>query len=236
MNIITIHNGRPSISSNDLADICKQPHRKVVARINKMTESGSIDTSKIGRISYTDSMNRSQSAYLLEEREALIVMPFIGGSNAERGQVILVDAFLLARKELNRLHQLHDDPDWQQARLEGKSARREETDAIKELVDYAFANGSANAKHYYGLVTKAVYKELVIFDAVQKISRDDLSAQQLTALNIAERVIAKAITEAIAFGQHYKTVYHLAVERVRQFADLIGRSVPGVNQTLIAHK
>jgi len=235
-NIVSVGNNGLSISSDRLAHILNKPHRNVKRSINKLIDNGTIDALKIERISYVDSMKRRQEAYRLGERDALVAMPFIGGVESERGQVILVDAFIHAREELNRLHQFHADPDWQQSRLEGKVARREETDAINNLVDYAFANGSANAKHYYGLVTKAVYKELFIFDAIQKISRDHLSAQQLVSLNIAERVIAKAITEAIAQGRHYKDVYQLVVDKVRQFADLIGRSVPGVNQTLIAKK
>ena len=56
-----------------------------------------------------------------------------------------IAAFKWQASEINRLRQMHASPDWQQARIEGKTARIAETDTIKAFVGYAQSQGSRSA-------------------------------------------------------------------------------------------
>lgn len=44
---------------------------------------------------------------------------------------------------------------------------------------------------------------------------------------MAERIVERALLEAMASKMFYRDAYHLAAERLRQFAGFVGKSVPG---------
>ncbi|HRF06557.1 Rha family transcriptional regulator [Accumulibacter sp.] len=227
-NIVAVAHGKPTTTSLLIADLFGRHHRNVIRSIDRLIENRVIDVLSVERISYRDSMNREQVAYRIPERESLIVMPFIGGRRAEEGQCKLVDAFLAARDEINRLRQMHASPDWHQARIEGKSARRDETDAIATFAEYATSQGSRSASRYYLLLTKETNRALFFVNsAAGKDFRQGLSAQQLASVAMAERIVERSLLESMAAKTFYKDAYRTTAERLRQFAALIGQSVPG---------
>ncbi|MBO3702839.1 MAG: Rha family transcriptional regulator [Candidatus Accumulibacter sp.] len=233
-NIVAVTNGAPTTTSVLIAKIFDRPHRNVIRSIDKLIANRAIDALSVERISYQDSMNREQVAYRIPERESLIAMPFIGGRRAEEGQRILVDAFLAARDEINRLRQMPASPDWQQARIEGQTARRDETDAIKAFVGYAQSQGSRSAGRYYLCITKETNRALFFVQStVGKDFRGGLSAQQLASVAMAERIVERSLLESMTANTFYKDAYRVAAERVRQFAELIGQSVPGKSRAML---
>lgn len=232
--LVTLTGTKPTTTSVLIAAAFGRLHKSVLRSVDALIENGTIDRHSVVPISYTDSMNREQPAYQLSEREALIVMPFIGGRHAEKGQVALVDGFLKARAEINRLRQMHASPDWQQARIEGKDARKSEADVIATFVEYATEQGSRNSGTYYMNLTKATNRALFFVNsAVGKDFRQGLSAQQLAAVAMAERIVARSLMESMAGQVFYKSSYRQAAERVRQFAALIGQSVPGSTPVML---
>ena len=117
--------------------------------------------------------------------------------------------------------------EWQQMRLEGKDARRHETDAIKEFVEYATAQGSANASRYYCNLTKMTHKALFLVE--QGLGRpgslrDMLNGMQLTFLATAEYVAANALRDGMTTDLPYKDIYLLAKVRVESYAATVGRT------------
>ncbi len=192
-NLVRIVNGLPKTETPRISELFNRPHRFVMRSIDKLIENGAINACSVARISYKDSKNREQRAYQLGERESLILMPFLGGRRSEVGQVRLVDSFLSARKEINRLRTLHASPDWQQARIEGKAARHLETDTIKAFVEYAKGQGSSSPERYYQALTKAVYGALFfVRGAVGKDFRSQLSAVQLASVAMAAKIVERA--------------------------------------------
>lgn len=227
-NVVALTHGAPTTTSVLIADLFGRPHKNVLQSLDGLIVDGTIDRLDFKPIFYTDEMNREQRAYQLSERAALISMPFIGGKKSREGQRILVDAFLAARDEINRLRQMHTSPDWQQARIEGQTARRGETDAIQAFVSYAQAQGSKSASRYYLAITKATNRALFFVEgAVGKDFRQGLSAPQLAVLAMAERIVARSLVESMTGQVFYKSAYRQAAERVRQFAALIGQTAPG---------
>jgi phage regulator Rha-like protein len=226
--VVAVTRGKPTTTSLLIADLFGRHHRNVIRSIDRLIENRVIDALSVERISYQDSMNREQVAYRISERESLIVMPFIGGRRAEEGQRVLVDAFLAARNEVAKLRQIHASPDWQQARIEGQTARRGETDAIKAFVEYAQGQGSKSASRYYLCITRETNRALFfVQSAVGKDFRQGLSAQQLASVAMAERIVERSLLESMTAKTFYKDAYRTAAERTRQFAALIGQTVPG---------
>ena len=110
--------------------------------------------------------------------------------------------------------------DYIAAREQGKIARLEVTDSIKELVDYAVEQGSKNAKFYYSTMTKETYKALGFLAKGEKVGsefRNHLDKFQLHELVMAEAWAAKIIKAGIDDELHYKEIYLLAKQKVVEF-------------------
>lgn len=93
--LVTIQNGVASTTSLIIAEQFGRKHSHVLKSIEKV-----IGRYEIVPASYIDSNNHAHKMYELPEREALIVMPFIGGQKSIEGQERLVDAFLAMRNHI----------------------------------------------------------------------------------------------------------------------------------------
>ena len=100
------------------------------------------------------------------------------------------------------------------ARIEGKQVRFLETDAIRDLVDYAKANGSQSAEMYYMTITKMTNAAL----GIDSCQRDQLEARKLDELKIAETMVKIAISDGLNAKLDYKDIYKLCKERVKSIA------------------
>lgn len=94
-----------------------------------------------------------------------------------------------------------NSPIWQDTRALTKAVRKQETDAIRELVEYATGQGSKHAVRYYTAISRIANKAAGITD------RDRAHVEELTALMLIERVIAEEIRAGIAAGKPYKEIY-----------------------------
>lgn len=205
-NLVKIDNGQPLVSSVTVAREFGRRHDNVLQTLDSLIADGTIDRLEFKETSYRDSQNREQRAIDLDEDGFLIAMPFIGGKQARQGQRKLVKEFGKLRRAMVR----KAETAWQQARLEGKDARKHEVDTIAAFVEYATAQGSSNARHYYANVTKMTYKALFMVEQGLKIPnrlREMLDGMQLSFLTTAEYVCANAIKDGMARELHYKEIY-----------------------------
>ena len=103
------------------------------------------------------------------------------------------------------------------ARIEGKAVRRTETDAIKDLVEYATAKGSSNAKMYYASITKMTNDLL----GIESGMRDKLNHKQLQQIKVAETIVEMAIRDGLKAELNYKDIYKLCKDRVSSIASVL---------------
>lgn len=97
---------------------------------------------------------------------------------------------------------------WQDTRAMGKEIRRMETDAIKDLVDYAKDQGSQHADRYYQSISKLANRTVGI------VERDKARTTELSALLMVEKIIAKEIRVGIETGRPYTDIYQAIKERM----------------------
>lgn len=103
------------------------------------------------------------------------------------------------------------------ARIEGKAVRRTETDAIKDLVEYATAKGSSNAKMYYASITRMTNDLL----GIESGMRDKLEHKQLQQIKVAETIVEMAIRDGLKAELNYKDIYKLCKERVSAISSVL---------------
>jgi hypothetical protein len=154
------------------------------------------------------------------------------GQKAAAFKEAYINEFNRREKEIIRLQAIVSsnrlNTEWQEARTAGKLIRRDETDAVKQFVEYAAGQGSTNAIRYYTNITKMTNAEL--FDITQKVEniREACDASQLGTLVTVDKIIARALTGDMADGIPYKKIYLNVKEKVQQFAGLFGKTtIPG---------
>jgi phage regulator Rha-like protein len=150
-----------------------------------------------------------QKFALLTEDQCYFVLTLMRNNpNVVALKLKLVKAFRDARKQIaNR----------DMARLSGKQVRRDETDAIKELVEYATANGSKNAQFFYPNITIMTNKVI----GIDKGQRDTLDTRQLCVLQMIETSIRIAIGDGLREQLPYDDIYLLCKDRVSELQPLL---------------
>ena len=151
------------------------------------------------------------------------------GKTSFEWQNKFIKAFFEMEKALVRQSNL----EWQREREQGKEIRLNLTDEIKNFIEYAVAQGSENANHYYNLVTKMQYKALGLIENNEKISkefRNTLDIMDLHNLLSSEIIARKALLDGIEQKLHYKDIFQLAKTNVLQFANLV--LIPQSNKSL----
>jgi phage regulator Rha-like protein len=150
-----------------------------------------------------------QKFALLTEDQCYFVLTLMRNNpNVVALKLKLVKAFRDARKQIaNR----------DMARLHGKQVRRDETDAIKELVEYATAQGAKNAQFYYPNITIMTNKVI----GIDKGQRDTLDTRQLCVLQMIETSIRIAIGDGLREQLDYHDIFELCKDRVSELQPLL---------------
>ena len=113
------------------------------------------------------------------------------------------------------------DPEWLGKREQGKIARLQETDVIKEFIEYATKQGSDSAKFYYKHITNATYKALgLMFQAKPKL-RDTMNLYEISELLLAERVAKNSLKKYMKIERNYKDIYESVKEDLITFGSAI---------------
>ena len=159
-------------------------------------------------IAKTGGRGRPEIIYHLNEQQATLLMTYLKNTEVVRAfKKELVRQFYAMRSLLLE----RASPIWQDARSLGKEIRRQETEAIKRLVDYAAAQGSRNAGMYYVNLSGLADATVGI------VERDKAQVVQITALLLVEQTIAREIMAGIEAGEPYWAIYQAIKDRLSAF-------------------
>lgn len=127
---------------------------------------------------------------------SLLVMGFTG-KNALEWKLQYIRAF----NQMEKLIQEKSTAAYQLSDQAEKATRKTETDIIKEFVEYARAQGSTHADHYYSNYTRLAYKSVGITD------KTTAAGSQLDDLALVEHLITHTLRTGMAAGHNYKDIY-----------------------------
>ena len=177
------------------------------------------DFKEFGEIQFMDlkSINpqggRPIRIYLLNEQQATLLMTYLGNNEIVRSfKKKLVQQFYQMKKLLIQRQSIQ----WQQTRLAAKNTRKLETEEIKELVQYAQAQGSKSAEKYYLALSKLANKTIGLSGG----QREQASITQLNTLALVENIIHHVIQEGIEEQLPYKDIYKMCKARLEQFKEI----------------
>jgi hypothetical protein len=137
---------------------------------------------------------------------SLLVMGFTG-KKALEWKLKYIEAF---NKMEALLLETHTTP-WISTRNRSKIIRKEETDVIKKLVEYAEEQGSTHADMLY-----RVYSRLAN-TAAGITNRDESDVEELCLLIQCENMIRRVIERDMLDGLAYKAIYRDCKARLNEF-------------------
>lgn len=194
-------------------DNVMQAVENLIQDLNSMDESNLLRSQEIAPrfllSEYADARNRKQPMYLMNEVGFSVLAGNFKGKRALKFRIAYAQEFIRMREALQR----QQAPGWQTVRLEGKAARRAETDVIQIFIEYAKDQGSQHADKYYINITKMLVNAL----GLQGLKRDMMTAQQLVDLRDGEQVAADAFLEAMTVVMNYKDGFQFAKAAVVKY-------------------
>lgn len=136
----------------------------------------------------------------------------------------LAKDFVKQKRIIAALISQRQTPEWIENRALGKPARRNETDTIKDYIEYCKKQGSQNAERYYANLTKVANASLFIFNGVLKNNREAMTANQLKDVKFADKIVAKGLIEGMALEMEYHDIYKMVKDRLISLGEMCGRS------------
>ena len=224
MELVVLEKNKPVTTSLIIAKGVKTEHHSVITLIRRhiksLEEFGTLEfqvRKSGGRPLEFAILNEEQTTFLITcMRNTEIVIDF---------KIKLVKEFYKMKNTISIISERQTDEDWKRNRNIGKIARIEETDIIKEFVEYAKKQGSTKAEMYYANISKMENKGLFLIQEKFKNIRDVLTGQQLQVLCSADQIVIKAIKEGMSKNMNYKDIYILAKERIEIFSTIIPKTI-----------
>lgn len=216
------YRGQVVADSRDVARMIGRQHAHVMRTINTMY--GHLSQSNFGladffiKATYMDDQGKPRPCYYLTQMGCEMV----ANKQTGAGGTLFTAQYVKAFHAMKEFIMERNSPIWQDTRTLTKEVRRQETDVIRELVDYARAQGSQHAVKYYTSISKLANKAAGIDD------RDLAHVGQLTALMLIEQVIADEIRASIAARKPYKEIYTSVQQRLLAFGAITGTSAPAL--------
>ena len=139
----------------------------------------------------------------------------------------LADEFIRMRRVLVKLMVQRQSDDWLEKRSQGVVERSVETDAIKDFIEYARAQGSQSADKYYMIISKMENQSLINIELLNQKHdnvREMVDGFDLDALKMCDRIVAQTIRIGMQLSKHYKDIYKDCRDKVEGFSLAIGRT------------
>jgi len=157
---------------------------------------------------------------LTEEQATLLITLMKNSPDVRQFKSKLVKEFYRMRKLLIKQEIERNKSEHLEARKEGIGVRHQETDSIKELVEYAKSQGSKNASKYYMAISKLENKLLFVIDHNVKNVRDLLDLSQLCVIKAADLAVIQTIEKGLSEQKPYKDIFQDIKASIMKLAEI----------------
>ena len=175
--------------------------------------SEEINEQKISLVEYKDKKGEKRPMFILTLNQAK--------------QVLLRESKYVRRAIIHYIEVLEQaildkaKSEWLLTRQQGKLVRREETDAIQVLIEYAKKQGSQHSDKLYMTYSKLV-NSLV---GIKANSRDKVDFGILMIIRQLEDMFTRVITSSMENEIHYKEIYQICKKQGTHFIEIVNGDV-----------
>jgi len=222
MEIVEVKKGEVFCDSNMVAKKFGVKHADVV---NKMkTIIPKLDDFRVEAFYpkyWTEERNyrgKNYTAYLMNRDCFMVLGMRFDTKRSRKWQGQFIAAFNVLENQVLIADKNATDVKWLGHRQLLTDGRKNETDVIKEFVEYATVQGSTKAKFYYKHITNATYKALGLMIQKNPKLRDTLNLYEISELLLAERVAQSSLKKYMELKRGYKDIYVSVKEDLVIFA------------------
>ncbi len=219
--LVHFKKGIVTVSSKEVADAFGKTHRDVTRAISLMECSDEFRAANFAHSSYVSEQNKQLDCFdITRDGFSFLCMGFTGKKAGEWKEKYIC-AFNEMEKALLKLDENSKDSEWLEVRSQSKRIRLQQTDVIKEFVQYATDQGSKSAIKYYNHYTNATYRALHLIQHKKPKLKDTLDMLELSQLMVAENVAKESIKKHMGAGEHYREVFVLVKHDLETLADTL---------------
>ena len=209
-DLVEIKRNKAMTTSLEVAKIFGKRHDHILRDIENLKK----DVPNFGEMfvatTHKDNYERNQKMYFMNrDGFSLLVMGFTG-KEALQWKLKYINAFNTMESMLKE----RNTEAWIEQRSQGKLVRKDETNIIQQLIDYAKSQGSNNSDKLYMVYTKLANKMSGIED------RDTANIKNLNALSFIETIILNEIREGIEKKIDYHIIYQNCKKHIELFKDV----------------
>lgn len=222
-NLVLLEKDDPVTTSLIIAEETKNGHRGVIQLIKIHQEN--LESFGTLQFQLRKSAGRPTEYALLNEMQTTFLIALMkNNETVVRFKKELVRQFYTMRKTLTQITIRQNNAEWQQLREIGKATRKEETETVKQFIEYATKSGSKNAQTYYPSISRMENKALFFLEQKFDNVRDILAGQQLAVISSADQIVEKTLKEGMEQGMEYHEIFQLAKKNVETFANIVGKT------------
>ena len=224
-SLVTLDNREPVVTSESIAVGVKVGHKSVIQLVRQYEK----DLREFGNLAFemrkSKGAGRPKEYAILNEAQSYFLITLMRNiGDVPKFKKILIKEFMRMKKELMSAQVRQENIQWQDTRKQSKISRLETTDIIKAFTDYCITQGSTHAQTYYGHLTKAEYKALVLMEQKFKNVRDLLTGQQLAVLMTADDIVGIALKYGMDNNMEYHEIFQLAKQRLETFSSIMPKT------------
>lgn len=227
-NLLTIKKDEIYVATDILAKELKRPHQRIINLINTYEN----ELKKLGILTFEKSLKTGKSGqpkniYYLNETQYLFLIMNMRTKANEKDLVLnlkleISRQFVSMRRWILEQKTKKANQQYIETRNQSKIGRKQETDIIKEFVEYAKRQGSQSAEKYYMIISKMENSAFFILKEKFKNVREVLSITQLSKIIVADMIVKTAIIEGMEKEMYYKDIFQLAKKKVVEMANSVG--------------
>ena len=203
--LVFLKNEQALADSLMVSEMFEKRHDHVLVKIEKILNDSPENSGQcFHKTRYKDTSGKWNTKYLMNRDGFTFLAMGFTGQKADDWKWKYIHAFDAMEKIITQ----KQTTEWIETRKHGQLVRKDETNVIQRLVEYAKDQGSAHADKLYMIYSKLANKAAGITD------RDVATILQLNNLSTSELIIANAIIDGMRDGMHYKDIYKLSKERL----------------------
>ena len=191
---------RVLVGSRAVAESFGKRHANVLRDVEMLECSAGFRELNFELSSYASEQNKKMPEILMTKNGfVFLVMGYTGEKAA-----LVKEAYIQQFDAMEIFIRERLSTEWLVTRKQGKLVRREETDVLAQLIEYAETQGSKNMRKAVYLTYTKLVNSLVGIEAGQ---RDSVPFKTLSTIMFLEDMILHTIAEEMRNGTYYKEIY-----------------------------
>jgi phage regulator Rha-like protein len=225
--LVLLKNNEPLTTSLIVSRELKRTHKSISNLIKQYRKDFDELENKVIEFEMSQRHGKPTIIYYLNEQQLTFLIMMLRVKQNENDKVLefkkkITKEFFNMRKWILEQKTQKQNQQYIETRNRSKIGRKQETDIIKDFIQYAKKQGSKSADRYYMLFSKMENSAFFMLQEKFKNVREILNITQLSKIIVADMIVKTAIIEGMKKELFYKEIFQIAKKRVVEMSNSLG--------------